>query len=53
MKVEAKGQDVILALYGKEVLKFTDEEFSQGNICLEGHTDGVKYRNLKVTPIAE
>jgi hypothetical protein len=44
----AVGEDVQVFLGDKEALRFRDAEFSKGNILLEGHRDGVKYRNLEV-----
>jgi len=51
VKIRAQGQVVTVFLDGKEMLQFTDDEFHRGNICLEGRTDGVKYRNLRVAPL--
>lgn len=51
VKVRASGENVTVFLNGKQVLQFKDNEFSKGNICLEGHADGVKYRNLRIIPM--
>lgn len=53
VRIIAKGPSVVVFLDGKEALAFTDAEFSQGSICMEGEKDGVKYRNLTVVPLGE
>ena len=51
LRIEAMGVRVTVFLDGKQVLTFRDTEFAQGNICLEGHVDGVKYRKLTVSAL--
>ena len=51
VEIRAKGENVTVYLKGQRVLSFTDAEFRKGNICLEGHTEGVKYRKLRVRPL--
>ena len=51
VKVRAAGERVTVFLDGEQALQFTDAEFSKGQICLEGHAGGVKYRNLRVMPM--
>jgi hypothetical protein len=49
VRVAADGPRIVVSLDGKQVLQFEDEEYSSGQICLQGETDGVLYRNVKVT----
>jgi hypothetical protein len=52
VRIEARGPHVVTFLDGRKVLEFTDDEFTRGQICLQGEELGVKYRNLRITPIA-
>jgi hypothetical protein len=51
VRIEAVGSKVTTFLDGTRVLAFEDVEHAAGQICLEGHSDGVRYRNLRVTPL--
>ena len=53
IEIRAKGRTVSVYLKGQRVLIFADPERSEGNICLEGHADGVKYRKLRVRPLGD
>ncbi len=47
-RVEARGTKVRVALDGRQAIRFTDDRFRYGHICLEGESGGVKYRRLRV-----
>ena len=51
VRIEALGPKVTVALDGRNVLQFSDSSFLSGHICLQGEEGGVKYRNLRVTPL--
>ena len=53
VRIRAVGETVTTFLDGEQVIQFADAERPRGNICLEGHTDGVRYRNLRITPLAK
>lgn len=53
VRIVAKGPKVTVLLDGKEVLRFQDTEFASGQIVLQGEKDGVRYRDLKITPLKE
>jgi hypothetical protein len=46
--IRAIGQSVSVSLKGKEVIKFRDDHFKYGQICLEGDKGGIQYRKLKI-----
>ncbi len=46
--IRAVGREVSVKLNGKEVLRFRDDHYRYGRICLEGEKGGVRYRNLKL-----
>jgi|WetSurMetagenome_2_1015567.scaffolds.fasta_scaffold89077_1 hypothetical protein len=46
--IRAVGQDISVALNGKDVIKFRDDHYRYGVIGLEGERGGLKYRNLRV-----
>jgi hypothetical protein len=46
--IMALGQDVRVSLNGKEVIKFHDDHYRYGQICLEGEKGGLLFRNLKI-----
>lgn len=46
--VRAVGQNIVVKLNGKEAIRFRDDHYRFGRICLEGEKGGIKYRNLKV-----
>ncbi|HUI92007.1 MAG TPA: DUF1080 domain-containing protein [Chitinivibrionales bacterium] len=46
--IAAHGRDFTVELGGKEVIRFRDDHYRYGQICLEGERDGLKYKNLKV-----
>jgi hypothetical protein len=50
-RVKAAGPLVTTYLNGEKVLQFEDEEYREGQICLQVEVDGVKYRNLHITPL--
>ncbi|MFC1452419.1 family 16 glycoside hydrolase [Verrucomicrobiota bacterium] len=53
VKITALGPKVAVALDGRDVLQFSDNSFLSGHICLQGEEGGVRYRNLKVTPLEQ
>ena len=46
--IRAAGQVISVKLDGKEVIKFRDDHYRYGSICLEGEKGGLRYRNLRV-----
>ena len=50
LRIEAEGDEVQVFLNARRALRFHDNEFREGNICLEGSPGGVKYRNLRIIP---
>jgi len=46
--VEARGDTVRVWLDREFAIEFVDDQFRQGNICLEGPQGGVKYRNIRI-----
>ncbi len=46
--IRALGQEFSVKLGGKEVIKFRDDHYRFGCICLEGQKGGIRYRNLRV-----
>jgi len=53
VRIRAEGPRVIVFLDGKQVLMFEDTEFVSGRIVLQGEKNGVRYRNLRVTPLTK
>ncbi len=49
VRVVADGPKIVVWLDGKQVLQFADDQYASGQICLQGETDGVLYRNVRVT----
>jgi hypothetical protein len=49
--IRATGQDVSVKLNGKEVIRFRDDHYRYGCMCLEGEKGGLRYRNLRVQPL--
>jgi hypothetical protein len=49
--IRAEGRRVKVFLDGAQVLQFDDDEFTGGQICLEGRPGGVAYRNLRIRPL--
>jgi len=52
VRILAVGDTITVWLDGKKVVHFADDQFSRGQICLEGEEGGVKYRNLRVRRLA-
>jgi hypothetical protein len=46
--IKAVGQDIAVKLNNKEAIRFRDDHYRYGQICLEGEKGGLKYKNLKV-----
>jgi Domain of Unknown Function (DUF1080) len=46
--IRAAGQDISVKLDGKEVIKFRDDHYRYGSICLEGEKGGLRYRDLRI-----
>jgi hypothetical protein len=46
--IRSAGPDITVSLNHKEVLRFTDDHFRYGVICLEGEKGGMRYRNLRI-----
>jgi hypothetical protein len=46
--IRAVGENVSVRLNGKEVIRFRDDHYRYGRICLEGEKGGLRYRNLKL-----
>jgi hypothetical protein len=46
--IRAAGQVISVKLDGKEVIRFRDDHYRYGTICLEGEKGGLRYRNLRV-----
>jgi hypothetical protein len=46
--IKASGQDISVKLNNKEVIRFHDDHYRYGQICLEGEKGGLKYKNLQV-----
>jgi hypothetical protein len=51
LKVVARGDSVTVVLNGEEAIRFEDDRYRYGQICLEGEPGGVQYRHLRVTPL--
>jgi len=46
--VRAIGRTITVSLNGVQKLKFSDDHYRYGQICLEGEKGGVRYRKLRV-----
>jgi hypothetical protein len=46
--IKADGQDMSVKLNGAETIRFRDDHYRFGQICLEGEKGGLKFRNLRV-----
>lgn len=51
VRIVAEGKSVTVFLDGQQSLQFESGQFMKGQICLEGHETGVKYRNIVLTKI--
>ncbi|MCG3180518.1 MAG: hypothetical protein BIFFINMI_02880 [Phycisphaerae bacterium] len=52
VRIEAVGPHVTVQLDGRPVLSFKDNGYRSGQICLQGESNGVRYRNIRVTRLA-
>ncbi len=52
VRIQARRDRVAVTLDGRDALRFENGQFARGQIILEGHADGVKYRNLRVQRLA-
>jgi hypothetical protein len=46
--IKAVGQDIAVKLNNKEAIRFHDDHYRYGQICLEGEKGGLKFKNLKI-----
>jgi hypothetical protein len=46
--INAVGQDISVKLNGKDAIKFHDDHYRYGQICLEGEKGGLRFKNLRV-----
>ena len=46
--IRAIEQEIAVKLNNKEVIRFRDDHYRYGQICLEGEKGGIIYKNLKV-----
>jgi hypothetical protein len=47
-RIKALGQNIAVKLNGKDVIRFRDDHYRYGHLCLEGEKGGVRFKNLKV-----
>jgi hypothetical protein len=46
--IKAVGQNITVNLNNKEAIRFRDDHYRYGQICLEGEKGGLKFKNLKI-----
>ena len=46
--ITAVGQDISVKLNAKDAIRFRDDHYRYGQICLEGEKGGLRYKNLRV-----
>ena len=49
--MEARGDSIAVYLDGQEAIRFVDDRYRYGQICLEGESEGVRYRGIRVRPL--
>jgi hypothetical protein len=49
--VRAVGPAITVKLSEKEIIRFSDDHYRFGQICLQGEKGGVRFRHLKIQPL--